>query len=102
VRAQTWSILTQAVRNFSKYNKKLISVLEQQILNAEDLYEIYNLPIPLTRAGNLENALEKIEDEVEVLEEVLNKAPELADDDQQYKGNYVEAADPDSRLNTTR
>lgn len=70
--------LEQAVRNFSEYNQKLAGMLQQQNLSAEDIYKIHNLTY------TLENALHKIEDEVEALEEVLeevHKASERADAD---------------------
>lgn len=70
--------LEQAVRNFSEYNQKLANMLQQQNLSAEELYRIHNLTY------TLENALGKIEDEIEILEEVLeevHKASERADAD---------------------
>ena len=70
--------LEQAVRNFSEYNQKLARLLEKNELNAEDLYTVHNFTY------SLENALGKIEDEIEVLEEVLeevHKASERADAD---------------------
>ena len=62
--------------DFSEYNRKLASMLEQKNLSAEDLYKVHNLTY------TLENALDKIEDEIEELEEVLeevHKASERAD-----------------------
>ena len=59
--------LEQAVKNFSEYNHKLEAILVKGSLTAQDLAEIHQLTY------TLENALEKINDELSELAEVLEE-----------------------------
>lgn len=70
--------LESAVANFSAYNTKLADVLEHDELDAEALMTIHQITY------TLENALEKIEDELDELADVLedlHKASETGDVD---------------------
>jgi len=69
--------LEQAVTNLSKYNKKLEKVLAGD-LTPEAMNEVHQLTY------TLENALQKLDDEIDELEETLekvHKASERADAD---------------------
>ncbi|PCM44158.1 DUF6746 family protein [Marinobacter sp. ANT_B65] len=69
--------LEQAVTNFSQYNKKLEKVLAGD-LTPEAMNEVHQLTY------TLENALQKLDDEIDELEETLekvHKASERADTD---------------------
>lgn len=59
--------LEQAVANFSEYNQKLESLLAQDELSARQLNEVHQLTY------TLENALEKIQEELVDLAEVLEE-----------------------------
>lgn len=68
--------LEQAVANFSEYNKKLAQILAKKELVAADMHQVHELTY------TLENALEKIRDELDDLEDVLeevHQASESAD-----------------------
>ncbi|MDO6441854.1 DUF6746 family protein [Marinobacter sp. 2_MG-2023] len=69
--------LEQAVSNFSEYNQKLEEVLAGD-LSPEAMHEVHQLTY------TLENALQKLDDEIDELEETLekvHKASEHADPD---------------------
>lgn len=57
--------LSTALTNLSEYNQKLSQVISKENLTAEDLAEIHQLTY------TLENAIERIEDEVEDIGEIL-------------------------------
>lgn len=57
--------LEQALANFSEYNAKLKEILNKQTLTAQDSHQVHELTY------TLENALERIEDELENLAETL-------------------------------
>lgn len=59
--------LAEAVANFSKYNEELADLLAEGELSMRDIGEIHILTY------NLENALEKISEEVEEMAEVLEE-----------------------------
>lgn len=68
--------LVQAVENFSTYNMRLASILEQESLTAQDLGEVHKLTY------TLENALEKVRQDLAGLAdtlEALHVASETAD-----------------------
>lgn len=68
--------LEEAVKNFSEYNKKLAFILEKDGLTNQDIVEVHQLTY------TLENALAKINDEMEELAETLEElhlASEKAD-----------------------
>ncbi|WP_229146145.1 DUF6746 family protein [Alcanivorax sp. 1008] len=74
--------LTEAMTNFTEYNKKLEALLAQDELSAKDMHEIHVLTY------TLENALQKIDDSVDELEEMLedvHKGSEHADPDKVKK-----------------
>lgn len=57
--------LDVAVSNFSEYNRKLEALLAKGELSAEDLAEVHELTY------TLENALDKLDDEIDALKETL-------------------------------
>lgn len=59
--------LEEAVKNFSEYNKKLASILEKDELTNQDIVKVHQLTY------TLENALSKINDEMEELAETLEE-----------------------------
>ncbi|MAT50675.1 MAG: hypothetical protein CMK32_05775 [Porticoccaceae bacterium] len=59
--------LEQAVANFSEYNRRLEAILGQGELSSRDLHEVHQLTY------TLENALEKLREEMEDLAEVLEE-----------------------------
>ena len=59
--------LEQAVANFSEYNTRLEAILERGELSSSDLHEVHRITY------TLENALHKLEEEVEGLAEVLEE-----------------------------
>lgn len=59
--------LSQAVANFSEYNQRLADLLAQDELSMEDLGTIHELTY------TLENALEKISEEVETMAVTLEE-----------------------------
>lgn len=59
--------LEQAVANFSEYNSRLEAILGKGELSSADLHEVHELTY------TLENALEKLRDEMEDLAEVLEE-----------------------------
>lgn len=59
--------LDQAVANFSEANGKLAAILEEDKLGPEELHEVHQLTY------TLENALEKIRDDLSGLAEVLEE-----------------------------
>lgn len=59
--------LEQALVNLREYNAKLSTIIERDELTASDMAEIHKL------SYTLENALERIEDEVDELADVLEK-----------------------------
>lgn len=68
--------LEEAVRNFSEYNHKLEAVLDQDTLTSREIFAIHELTY------TLENALERINTELEALAETLEEvhvASETAD-----------------------
>ncbi|MCA1806064.1 MAG: hypothetical protein LC646_12220 [Xanthomonadaceae bacterium] len=68
--------LEEAVRNFSEHNHKLEAVLTQDTLTSRELFAIHELTY------TLENALERINTELEALAETLEEvhvASETAD-----------------------
>ena len=68
--------LTEAMSNFSEYNRKLATLLAKDDLAPQDMHEIHVLTY------TLENALQKIDDSVDQLEEMLedvHKGSEHAD-----------------------
>lgn len=68
--------LEEAVRNFSEHNHKLEAMLAQDTLNSRELFAIHELTY------TLENALERINTELEALAETLEEvhvASETAD-----------------------
>jgi hypothetical protein len=68
--------LEEAVRNFSEYNHKLEAVLDQDTLTSRELFAIHELTY------TLENALERINVELEALANILEEvhvASETAD-----------------------
>lgn len=83
--------LEDAVANFSAYNTRLAEMLERDELDAEALMAIHQITY------TLENALEKIEDELDDLADVLedlHKASETGDVDgaQKHGGAYLDTA----------
>jgi hypothetical protein len=83
--------LDQAVTNFSQYNVKLAEILDKPELSSRDLHEIHQITY------TLENALYRLEEEVEELAEVLEEvhvASENADAETvQSKGrDYLETS----------
>lgn len=76
-KGQPANTLEQAVTNFSEYNNKLEKVLAGD-LTPEAMNEVHQLTY------TLENALQKLDDEIDALEETLekvHKASERADQD---------------------
>ncbi|MEE4249369.1 MAG: DUF6746 family protein [Alcanivoracaceae bacterium] len=70
--------LAEAMNNFSEYNRKLEALLAKDDLAPQDMHEIHVLTY------TLENALQKIDDSVDELEEMLedvHKGSEHADPD---------------------
>jgi hypothetical protein len=70
--------LEQAVKNFSEYNNKLEAILGKGELSMQDMGEIHELTY------TLENALKRIDEEVDNLEETLESvhvASETGDTD---------------------
>lgn len=68
--------LAEAMSNFSEYNRKLATLLAKDDLAPQDMHEIHVLTY------TLENALQKIDDSVDQLEEMLedvHKGSEHAD-----------------------
>lgn len=59
--------LEEAVKNFSEYNKKLASILEKDELTNQDIVKVHQLTY------TLENALAKINDEMNALAETLEE-----------------------------
>jgi DNA repair ATPase RecN len=59
--------LDQAVANFSEANGKLAAILEEEDLGPEELHEVHQLTY------TLENALEKIREDLDELAEVLEE-----------------------------
>lgn len=59
--------LDQAVANFSEANGKLAAILEEDDLGQQDLHEVHRLTY------TLENALEKIREDLDDLAEVLEE-----------------------------
>lgn len=59
--------LEQAVANLSEYNRKLAALVAQDSLSPRDLHEVHQLTY------TLENALEKLQDEVNTLVDVLEE-----------------------------
>lgn len=59
--------LEQAVANFSEYNARLETILDRGELDSGDLHEVHRLTY------TLENALEKLREEMEDLAEVLEE-----------------------------
>lgn len=59
--------LSTALTNLSEYNQKLSEIIKKTELTAEDLAEIHQLTY------TLENAIERIEEEVEDIAETLEK-----------------------------
>lgn len=57
--------LEQAMANFAEYNQKLADILGKKELQAADMHKVHELTY------TLENALEKIRDELEELAETL-------------------------------
>ncbi|WP_309044120.1 DUF6746 family protein [Marinobacter sediminicola] len=76
-KGQPANTLEQAVANFSEYNNKLEKVLAGE-LTPEAMNEVHQLTY------TLENALQKLDDEIDALEDTLekvHKASEHADPD---------------------
>lgn len=74
--------LEQAVKNLSIYNKKLAVLMQKDQLTPVDMAEIHQL------SYTLENALERMEDELEIIEDLLEDvhlASEQADYDKALK-----------------
>lgn len=74
--------LTEAMGNFSEYNRKLETLLAKDELAPQDMHEIHVLTY------TLENALQKIDDSVDELEEMLedvHKGSEHGDPDKVKK-----------------
>lgn len=68
--------LEQALANFSEYNKKFAAILAKKELVAADMHQVHELTY------TMENALEKIRDELEDLADTLeevHQASESAD-----------------------
>lgn len=65
--------LEQAVANFSEYNRKLAEILAKKELVAADMHKVHEL------SYTLENALEKIRDELDDLEDVLEEVHEASE-----------------------
>lgn len=83
--------LEAAVSNFSEYNKKLADVLAKDELAPADMVQVHELTY------TLENALEKIRDELEdladTLEEVHVASEKLDADEIREQGNsYLDTA----------
>ena len=64
-RAEPAETMEQALANFSEYNARLAALLEQDELTMADLAQIHQLTY------TLENALERINDDLEDLAETL-------------------------------
>ena len=74
--------LTEAMSNFSEYNRKLETLLAKDQLAPQDMHEIHVLTY------TLEKALQKIDDSVDELEEMLedvHKGSEHGDPDKVKK-----------------
>lgn len=65
--------LTAAVTNFSEYNKKLAAILAKDNLAPEDLVKVHELTY------TLENALKKLEDELDDLADTLEEVHEASE-----------------------
>lgn len=83
--------LEQAVANFSEYNQKLADILAKKELSAADMHQVHELTY------TLENALEKIRDELDDLEDVLEEVHEASEyanitKVQKYGKVYLETA----------
>ncbi|HEY8386652.1 MAG TPA: DUF6746 family protein [Porticoccaceae bacterium] len=65
--------LEAAVGNFSEYNKKLAEILAKDELTPEDMVHVHELTY------TLENALEKLEDEIDDLADVLEEVHEASE-----------------------
>lgn len=59
--------LEQALANLSEYNRKLAALVAQDSLSPRDMHEVHQLTY------TLENALEKLQDEVNTLVDVLEE-----------------------------
>lgn len=70
--------LAEAMNNFSEYNRKLAELIAKDNLAPQDMHDVHVLTY------TLENALQKIDDSVDELEELLEEV---------HKGS--EHADPD-------
>ena len=66
-RGEAAETLPEAVSNFSEYNEKLSALVEKDELTAAELHEVHELTY------TLENALAKIQDELEDLAETLEE-----------------------------
>ncbi|WP_445156622.1 DUF6746 family protein [Halomonas sp. E14] len=83
--------LSQAVANFSSYNQQLAQLLAQDELSLQDLGTVHELTY------TLENALEKIQEEVEAMAftlEEVHQGSETGDFErvQTHGAAYLEAA----------
>lgn len=70
---QPANTLEQAVANFSEYNNRLADILAKKELTAADMHQVHELTY------TLENALEKIRDELDELEDVLEEVHEASE-----------------------
>lgn len=59
--------LDEALANFSEYNARLAEIVERDVLDTQAVFEVHQLTY------TLENALEKIREELEALAEVLEE-----------------------------
>jgi len=59
--------LEQAVANFSEYNQKLGALVEKEELTPQDIDKVHELTY------TLENALERIQDELDLIAELLEE-----------------------------
>lgn len=60
----SWEV---AVENLSEYNQRLAVLVNKEQLSADDLHQVHQLTY------TLENALERMEDEIEAVAETLEK-----------------------------
>lgn len=68
--------IEQALKNYSEYNQKLAVIMAKDALQPADMAEIHQLTY------TLENALKRIEKEIDIIEDLLedvHKASEKAD-----------------------